>query len=111
MLVTILLSIVLIIVFLIFYYSENINNSFLSFIVSKSWKYNINLFSIAYVLINFIEIIVIGAIIREVIILLTKPFNARINTFGRLLDSFVKYAKFIYVTIKALHSFSLIQQL
>ena len=66
-------------------------NALLTFILGRTWDKSPNLFSFAYLLIVLLETIVITAIIRFVITMITRNLSAAAETVGRLLESFVKY--------------------
>lgn len=71
------------------------SSSILSFILSERWEKTPNIFSASYVLTILLEIVVISTVLRLAIQVSTRNFGARIETVGRLLESFVKYAAIV----------------
>ncbi|MDO4489019.1 MAG: mechanosensitive ion channel family protein [Eubacteriales bacterium] len=77
----------------------------LSFILSGRWERVISLFSITYVIITSIQILTVSGIIRFVVRRMTRLGSSRIETIGRLVNSFVKYVTAIGVIFYSLQFF------
>ena len=81
------------------------SSSLLSYILSERWEKAPNIFSATYVLIVLLEIIVLSTVLRLAIQFSTRNFGARIETIGRLLESFVKYAAIVAAIFYSLQFF------
>lgn len=71
------------------------STSILSYILSERWEKAPNIFSASYVLTVLLEVVVISTLLRLVIQVATRNFGARVETIGRLLESFTKYAAIV----------------
>lgn len=85
----------LISIFLVFYmYSQRgtyDKNSILSYIINKRWEKQPNIFSFTYIAFIVVEVMVIATIVRRLLKLSLSSMGARLETIGRLLNSFIKY--------------------
>lgn len=70
-------------------------SSLLTFILSCKWDQVFNLFSVSYVAYILVLIIAASAIVRLIIGKITKLGSSRMETVGRLLNSFIKYVAVI----------------
>ena len=92
---------------LLFIYYKNINNSgsLLAFIASCRWDYSVNLFSVSFALIYAVKILIIAAILRKVINVVSRQFDSRVKTIGRMFESFIRYAAALTILYEALLHF------
>ena len=92
---------------LLYIYYKNINNSasLLAFIASCRWDYSVNLFSVSFALLYAVKILIIAAAIRKIINVVTRQFDSRVKTVGRMLESFIKYAAALTILYEALLHF------
>ena len=88
-------------------YYKNINNSgsLLAFIASCRWDYSVNLFSVSFALLYAVKVLIIAALIRKLINVISRQFDSRVKTVGRMLESFVKYAAALTILYEALLHF------
>lgn len=88
-------------------YYKNIKNSssLLAFIASCRWDYSVNLFSISFALLYAVKILIISALLRRIIKIISRQFDSRVKTVGRMLESFIKYAAAITILYEALLHF------
>ena len=88
-------------------YYNNINNSssLLAFIASCRWDYSVNLFSVSYALLYAVKILIIAAVTRKIISIVSHQFDSRVKTVGRILESFIKYAAALTILYEALLHF------
>ena len=63
----------------------------LCFILSRNWNRGINIFSLTYVLFVGVEIVFFTTILRELILIFSVGNGSRVETFGRLFNSIIKY--------------------
>jgi len=73
----------------------NETHSVLAYVLSQKWEKGINIFSLTFVLLTMLEVVVVTWAVRKTILLVLRKFGARSETIGRLLDSFLKYAAVI----------------
>ncbi len=92
---------------LLYIYYRNINNSgsLLAFIASCRWDYSVNLFSVSFALLYAVKILIVAAVIRKIINVVSRQFDSRVKTVGRILESFIKYAAAITILYEALLHF------
>ena len=88
-------------------YYKNINNSksLLAFIASCRWDYSVNLFSVSFALLYAVKISIISAAIRKFINIVSRQFDSRVKTVGRMFESFIRYAAAITILYEALLHF------
>lgn len=85
----------IVVVFLIAVIEETSDHSVLGYVLGQKWEKGINLFSLTFVVLTMLEIIVVFWGIRKAVLVVMKRFGARSETVGHLLDSFLKYAAVI----------------
>ncbi|MDD3338368.1 MAG: mechanosensitive ion channel [Lachnospiraceae bacterium] len=86
------------IVFFYFIYQQRgayDKNSIISYILNQKWEKKPNIFSFTYMAIIMIEVIVVVGIVRKLIMSVFSSLGARMETVGRLLNSFAKYVSVI----------------
>ncbi len=76
--------------------------SILPFIMSKKWEMGLNLFSLSYIAIFALQVIVISTVIRKLLMRSLHHFGTRSETIGRLLNSFIKYASILVLLFYSL---------
>ena len=88
-------------------YYRNINNSdsLLAFIASCRWDYSVNLFSISFALLYAVKISIISAVLSKLIRIISRQFDSRVKTVGRMLESFIRYAAALTILYEALLHF------
>ena len=88
-------------------YYKNIRNSesLLAFIASCRWDYSVNLFSISFALLYAVKISIISAVLRKIIKIVSRQFDSRVKTVGRMFESFIKYAAALTILYEALLHF------
>lgn len=79
------------------------SDSIIAYILRTQWEKTPSIFSLTYILLIGIEVYVICAIARKLILYATRKFGARSETVGRLLDSFIKYASVIGILFYGLN--------
>lgn len=79
------------VLFIIFSRNNYDPTAIISYLIHKKWEYIPNIFSITYIAIIMIEVVVFSTIVRKVIMMLASSLGAKAETIGRLLDSFIKY--------------------
>ena len=98
------LLLVVTVVLLVFVYGINDPNdsSALSYIVSERWEKLPNIFSLSYIGLLILTAAVAVWVTRVVITIVCRNLNTRLETIGRLLASFIKYAVVIAVLLYSL---------
>lgn len=71
---------------------EYTRGSVLSYILSRRWEKTVNIFSLTYIALLLLEVVVLTTLVRKALLLVMRNFGARGETIGRLMDSFIKYA-------------------
>ncbi|MDD3277798.1 MAG: mechanosensitive ion channel family protein [Lachnospiraceae bacterium] len=66
-------------------------NSILSYIINKRWEKLPNIFSFTYIALIILEVVVIATVLRKLLSLSLTSMGTRLETIGRLLNSFIKY--------------------
>lgn len=89
----------------IYYKNINNSNSLLAFIASCRWDYTVNLFSVSFALLYAVKILIIAAVTRKIINVVSHQFDSRAKTIGRMLESFIKYAAALTILYEALLHF------
>jgi len=87
---TILALSMLIVIDVAFFHQGN-PHSVLSYVLNQKWEKGINVFSLTFVVLTMMEIIIVIWVIRKTLLVVMKKFGARSETVGHLLDSFMKY--------------------
>lgn len=82
-------------------------NDMLTFILSRRWEPKINLFSVTYVVYVAVVVLAITAVIQRLLSYVCGLGSTRIVTFGRMINSFLRYAAFIGIVFYGLQFFGL----
>lgn len=70
-------------------------HSVLGYILNQKWEKGINVFSLTFVFLTMLKVIVLTWAVRKGLLYVLKKFGARSETVGHLLDSSLKYAAVI----------------
>lgn len=70
-------------------------NDILNVILSEQWERKFSIFSFSYIMIIVAEVTLLTSLLRKIIITFSVGYGARIETFGRMLNSLIKYVTVI----------------
>lgn len=94
---------IIVLIFLIIAKSTPSDGSFIYFIINNEFERGVNLFSITAIILLFISVLVISAIVRTLILLVSSNLGARTETIGRLIETFIKYGTVIGLVFYSLY--------